>query len=88
MAVENMVKGTVISVNGPIIKATGMDDAGMLDLVYVGKNELVGEIIRLNEGIATIQVYEDNSMMQIGETVLSYNRPLSVLLGPGLLEGI
>ncbi len=84
----NSVKGKIISINGPIIKATGMDEAGMLDVVNVGKNELVGEIIRLNQGIATIQVYEDNSMMETGEDVVSYKRPLSVLLGPGLLEGI
>lgn len=85
---ENEVRGRIISVNGPIVKAVGMDEAGMLDLVYVGKNELVGEIIRLDKGVATIQVYEDNSMMEIGEDVVSYNRPLSVLLGPGLLQGI
>lgn len=85
---NDTVKGRIVSINGPIIKASGMDEAGMLDFVYVGKNELVGEIIRLDKGIATIQVYEDNSMMNIGEDVISYHRPLSVLLGPGLLEGI
>ncbi|MBN2544773.1 MAG: V-type ATP synthase subunit A [Spirochaetes bacterium] len=84
----NSVKGKIISINGPIIKATGMDEAGMLDVVNVGKNELVGEIIKLDQGIATIQVYEDNSMMETGEEVVSFKRPLSVLLGPGLLEGI
>ena len=60
----------------------------MLDVVYVGEKQLVGEIIRLNQGIATIQVYEENSMMDIGEEVISYKRPLSVLLGPGIIEGI
>jgi len=88
MSIEQEVKGKIISINGPIVKASGMEEAGMLDFVYVGEKELVGEIIRLENGIATIQVYEDNSMMQIGESVVSYNRPLSVLLGPGLLEGI
>ncbi len=85
---DKPVKGKIISINGPIIKAKGMNEAGMLDFVYVGKKELVGEIIRLDEGVATIQVYEDNSLMQIGEEVISYNRPLSVLLGPGILQGI
>jgi V/A-type H+/Na+-transporting ATPase subunit A len=85
---SNVVKGRIVEINGPIVKAVGMDEAGMLDVVYVGKNELVGEIIRLDEGKATIQVYEENSMMDIGEDVISYKRPLSVLLGPGLLEGI
>jgi len=82
------VKGQVTEINGPIVKAQGMDKAGMFDLVYVGKNELSGEIIRLEEDKATIQVYEENSMMGVGEDVISYQRPLSVLLGPGLLQNI
>ncbi|OHD13673.1 MAG: V-type ATP synthase subunit A [Spirochaetes bacterium GWD1_27_9] len=85
---EKTVKGKIIEINGPIVKAIGMDEAGMLDVVYVGKNELVGEIIKLDQGKATIQVYEENSMMDVGEEVVSYKRALSVLLGPGLLEGI
>ncbi len=85
---KNIIKGKIISINGPVVKAAGMEEAGMLDFVYVGKKGLVGEIIKLDYGIATIQVYEDNSMMQTGEDVISYNRPLSVQLGPGLLAGI
>jgi V/A-type H+-transporting ATPase subunit A len=85
---DKTVKGRVISINGPVIKASGMEDAGLLDYVEVGEKKLVGEIIKLESDIATIQVYEDNSMMQTGEEVLSYKRPLSVLLGPGLIEGI
>ncbi len=85
---KNYIKGKIISVNGPVVKAIGMNEAGMLDFVYVGKDQLVGEIIKLDQGVATIQVYEDNSMMQTGEEVISYNRPLSVQLGPGLLQGI
>jgi V/A-type H+/Na+-transporting ATPase subunit A len=85
---SNEIKGKIVEINGPIVKAIGMDEAGMLDVVYVGQKQLVGEIIRLNEGMATIQVYEENSMMDIGEEVISYKRPLSVLLGPGIIEGI
>lgn len=96
VSIQNILKdennesiiGRIISINGPVVKAAGMEEAGMLDLVYVGKGQLVGEIIKLDKGIATIQVYEDNSMMQTGEEVISYSRPLSVQLGPGLLEGI
>ncbi|MBQ3923799.1 MAG: V-type ATP synthase subunit A [Spirochaetales bacterium] len=80
--------GKIIDINGPIVKAVGMDEAGMFDLVYVGAKKLIGEIIRLDQGRATIQVYEDNSMMSIGEEVISHHRPLSVRLGPGLLQGI
>ncbi|MBP5706442.1 MAG: V-type ATP synthase subunit A, partial [Spirochaetales bacterium] len=82
------VIGKIIDINGPIVKAVGMDEAGMFDLVYVGAKKLIGEIIRLDQGKATIQVYEDNSMMSIGEEVISHKRPLSVRLGPGLLQGI
>lgn len=86
--IKNKIVGKIISINGPIVKAKGMGNAGMYDLVNVGKNGYIGEIIRLEKDIATIQVYEDNSMMSIGEDVISFRRPLSVLLGPGILEGI
>ncbi|MCG8572078.1 MAG: V-type ATP synthase subunit A [Spirochaetes bacterium] len=65
-----------------------MGNAGMYDQVFVGAKQLIGEIIKLDEEIATIQVYEENSMMNIEEPVISYNRPLSAYLGPGLLTGI
>lgn len=84
----NRVKGRIVGINGPIVKAEGLDDAGILDVVYVGKKQLIGEIIKLDRGVATIQVYEENSMMGIGEEVISNKRPLSVFLGPGLLESI
>ncbi|MBP7552954.1 MAG: V-type ATP synthase subunit A [Spirochaetes bacterium] len=85
---SDVVKGTVVDIDGPIVKAINMNTAGMLDVVYVGEKRLVGEIIKLDRGKATIQVYEENSMMGIGDEVVSHKRPLSVLLGPGLLEGI
>lgn len=85
---KNNVTGTIVEINGPIIKATGLDEAGMFDVVYAGKKELVGEIIKFDHGKATIQIYEENSMLSVGEIVISHKRPLSVLLGPGLLEGI
>jgi len=83
-----MVQGKIININGPIIKATGLNDAGMLDVVEVGSEGLIGEIIRFNGEIATIQVYEDNSGMKPGEPVISHRRALSVELGPGLLGNI
>lgn len=86
--IERKIIGKIVDINGPIVKAIDMDDAGMFDVVYVGEKQLIGEIIRVDKGKATIQIYEENSMMNIGEEVVSYKRPLSVLLGPGLLEGI
>ncbi len=82
------VRGKIVEINGPIIKAIGLEEAGMYNVVYVGKKNLVGEIIRFDNKFAIIQVYEDNTMMKIGEEVVSQKRPLSVLLGPGLLENI
>lgn len=82
------IEGTIISINGSIIKASNMQEAGMLDYVYVGNNQLAGEIIKLTGEIATIQIYEDNTMMKTGEKVISTGLPLSVRLGPGLLSGI
>ncbi len=82
------VKGRIISINGPIVKASGLREAGMLDVVEVGELGLIGEIIRNEGDIATIQVYEDNSGMKPGEPVVSHRRPLSVELGPGLIGSI
>lgn len=82
------VKGRIININGPIVKAEGLREAGMLDVVEVGNEGLFGEIIRNEGNIATIQVYEDNSGMKPGEPVISHRRPLSVELGPGLIGSI
>ena len=83
-----MTKGTIISVNGPIVHAVGMADAAMMDLVFAGELGLIGEIIRFEEGHATIQVYEDNTGMKPGERVLGSGMPMSVALGPGLIGSI
>jgi len=83
-----MTEGIITSINGPIVHAVGMADAAMMDLVYVGNLGLIGEIIRFEEGSATIQVYEDNTGLKTGAPAVSTGRPLSALLGPGLLGGI
>lgn len=79
-----MIEGKISRISGPIVYAQGLDDCGLYDVVEVGSNQLIGEIIRLKSGIATIQIYEDDTGMQIGEKVVSHRRPLSVRLGPGL----
>jgi V/A-type H+-transporting ATPase subunit A len=83
-----MFEGKIIRINGPIIQAEGMTGCGLYDVVEAGELGLVGEIIRLNENIATIQLYEDNTGMKVGEKVVSQGAPLSVLLGPGLIGQI
>ncbi len=84
----NNTSGTIVRVNGPIVEARGMRAAGMLEVVEVGPDRLIGEVIRLHEDMATIQVYEETSGLRPGEGVWPTGGPLSVLLGPGLLGNI
>ena len=83
-----MIEGKVIRINGPIIKATGLGGSGLYDVVEIGQKRLIGEIIRLEGDTATIQIYEENTGMRVGESAWSLERPLSVHLGPGLLGQI
>jgi V/A-type H+-transporting ATPase subunit A len=82
------IKGKIVRISGPVIEADTMRGSKMYDVVRVGKENLIGEIIRLNEDIATIQVYEDTNGLQPGEQVTSTQEPLSVELGPGLITNI
>ncbi len=80
--------GRIIYINGPVIKAEGMSDFIMRELVYVGELRFIAEIIGLEDDIATIQVYEETSGLKPGEPVFSSGRPLSVQLGPGIIGNI
>jgi len=84
----NQQVGTVIGINGPVVRAQGSRQATMLELVHVGKDRLVGEIIGLEGELLTIQVYEETSGMRPGAPVYGTGMPLSVELGPGLLRSI
>ena len=86
--IQNTQKGQIIRISGPVIEADGMRGAKMYDVVRVGEENLIGEIIRLNQDVATIQVYEDTNGLRPGEQVESTGSPLSVELGPGLLTNI
>ena len=83
-----MIEGKITRISGPIVFAEGLDGCGLYDVVEVGEKRLIGEIIRQNQGKATIQVYEDDSGLKIGEKVVSEERPLSLKLGPGLVGTI
>ena len=85
---DNILAGKVIAVNGPIVKAAGLQGIRMYDIAEVGPDRLIGEVIRLTGDVAIIQVYEDNTGLRPGDDVFSYGRPLSVLLGPGLIANI
>jgi len=78
--------GTIAKVAGPLVIAEGMRDARMFDMVFVSDKQLIGEIIELRGGKASIQVYEETGGIGPGEPVYSTGAPLSVELGPGLIE--
>ena len=83
-----MIEGKITRISGPIVFAEGLDGCGLYDVVDVGENRLIGEIIRQNKGNATIQVYEEDTGMHIGEKIVCHQRPLSLRLGPGLVGTI
>ncbi len=83
-----MIQGTIRKITGPAVIAKGMRGARMYDIVKVGDERLVGEIIRLEADTAFIQVYEDTSGLLIGQPVASTGMPLVVELGPGLLNSV
>ncbi len=82
------VKGMIVGINGPVIKGKGMKNFKMREMVTVGQKKLIGEIIILEDDIATIQVYEETSGLKVGEEIFSTGRPLSLKLGPGIIGNI
>ena len=80
--------GKIVKVSGPLVVATGMADANMSDVVRVGEQHLVGEILTMTGDSASIQVYEETSGLGPGGEVVTTGSPLSVELGPGMLENI
>ena len=80
--------GKIIKVSGPLVVADGMADASMADVVRVGPQHLIGEILNMTGDRASIQVYEETSGLGPGAEVVTTGAPLSVELGPGLIENI
>lgn len=83
-----MSQGKIVKVSGPLVIAEGMRDANMFDVVRVSEHQLIGEILEIHGDRASIQVYEETSGLGPGSPVTSTDAPLSVELGPGLLENI
>lgn len=77
--------GRIVRIAGPVVRASGLENVRLYDVALVGEAGLVGEVIRLSEGLTTIQVYEDTSGIRIGEPVSNTGYPLAAQLGPGLL---
>ncbi len=82
------MSGKIVKVSGPLVVATGLADANMADVVRVGKQRLIGEILTMTGDSASIQVYEETSGLGPGADVETTGYPLSVELGPGMIETI
>ena len=85
---QNEKSGIIIKVSGSLVIAQGLKEPKMYDLVRVGYQELIGEIIEIKEDRSSIQVYENTSGIGLKEPVFLTNKPISVKLGPGLIESI
>jgi len=81
-------EGRIVKVAGPVVVAEGMAGSRMYDVVRVGELSLIGEIVELRGDLASIQVYEETTGIGPGEPVVDTQKPLSVELGPGLIESI
>ncbi len=82
------MSGKIVKVSGPLVVATGLSDANMSDVVRVGPQRLIGEILTMKGDAASIQVYEETSGLGPGAVVETTGAPMSVELGPGMIEGI
>ncbi len=82
------IKGRIIFINGPVVKAENADSFKMREMVQIGRRKLIGEVISIENDIATIQVYEETTGLECGEEVISTGKPLSVKLGPGIIGNI
>jgi len=85
---EDLKPGRIVKVAGPLVVAEGMEGSRMYDVVRVSEKRLIGEVIELREDLASIQVYEETGGIGAGEPVYPTGSPLSVELGPGLIESI
>ncbi|MBB6632194.1 V-type ATP synthase subunit A [Clostridium algidicarnis] len=83
-----MKTGKIVKVSGPLVVAEGLEEANIYDVCKVGKNRLIGEIIEMRGDMASIQVYEETSGIGPGDPVETTGEPLSVELGPGLIESM
>ncbi|MDU1642510.1 V-type ATP synthase subunit A [Peptoniphilus harei] len=81
-----MKSGKIIKVSGPLVVASGMEDANVYDVVEVSKDKLIGEVIEMRGDQASIQVYEETTGIGPGDEVYTTGAPLSVELGPGMIE--
>ena len=82
------MSGKVVKISGPLVVAIGLADANMSDVVRVGPQRLIGEVLTMKGDSASIQVYEETSGLGPGAVVETTGAPMSVELGPGIIENI
>ena len=78
----------IYGINGPVVTVRESHSFSMMEMVYVGKERLVGEVIGITSELTTIQVYEETTGLRPGEPVTGTGSPLNVTLGPGILDNI
>ena len=78
----------IFGINGPVVTVQGPTDFEMMEMVYVGQDNLVGEIIGISSDLTTIQVYEETTGLKPGDPVRGTGAPMNVLLGPGIIDNI
>lgn len=81
-------KAEIYGVNGPVVTVKGSTDFSMMEMVYVGKLKLVGEVIGITDKFTTIQVYEETTSLKPGEEIIGTGSPMNVVLGPGIMDNI
>ena len=87
-SVNNMDKNVIYGINGPVVTVKDTDSFEMMEMVHVGTQRLVGEVIGITDKLTTIQVYEETSGLRPGDPVTGTGAPMNVLLGPGILDNI
>ena len=83
-----MTKKTIFGINGPVITVADTQGFSMAEMVYVGQDRLVGEVIGIKEDRTVIQVYESTTGLKAGEPVVGAGAPMSLALGPGIIGNI
>jgi V/A-type H+-transporting ATPase subunit A len=81
-------EGKIVYVNGPVIKGSNMEKFKMREMVLVGEGKLIAEIIGINDGTGTVQVYEETEGIELNEKIYGLGKPLSLKLGPGMIGNI
>ena len=81
-------QNVIYGINGPVVTVKGTRSFSMMEMVFVGKERLVGEIIGITDQFTTIQVYEETTGLQPGEPVYGTGSPMNVTLGPGIIDNI